>query len=341
MQEGGAVQTGPDGLNTKDALILGIDFGGTKILSAVADRNGNIFGSDYRKTPADQGPEGVVEEVIRSARATLNTLSLTPSQISAIGVAAPGLVNPDSGIVHTSPNLAGWKDVPVRDMIRERLGPETFLLNDGNAGTLAEATLGAARGVSECVYVALGTGIGGGIVIRGEIYEGSRGWAGEIGHMAIDMDGPLCRCGARGCWEALASGSALERQMKRRLVEDSGRERLSFPEHPGKVSARSIYLAALNGDALAAELIAETGRYLGVGFANLINIFNPEMMVIGGGLSTMGDLLLAPAVEEAKKRAFRRSFHAVRFAPAELGLNSGVLGAALFAWRKQGPRHPR
>ena len=256
----------------------------------------------------------------------------TRDDLSAIGLGAPGLSNPETGILFTSPNLPGWKDVPLRDIIEKEMGKKVFLINDANAAALGEMYFGAGRSARNFIYITISTGIGGGIIIDGKIYTGSSGTAGEPGHMVIQDEGPVCNCGNRGCWESLASGTALARDTRQRLKEGSTTTILDYADGDiEKVTAEVVHKAAQSGDSLARELIANTGYYVGVGLANLINIFNPEIIVIGGGLSNIGDMLLEPAFKEARKRAFTQAYQAVRFTRAELGRNSGVLGAAAFA----------
>jgi len=318
-----------------DDLILGIDLGGTKILTAVANSQGKILSRDHSITPAKKGYEAVIQSILESAHRALEQANIAISALTAIGVGAPGISNPETGILFTSPNLPGWRDVPLRDIMQERLGKKTFLINDANAAALGELYFGAARGARNFIYITISTGIGGGIIIDGKIYGGAIGAAGEVGHMTIDDDGPICNCGNRGCWETLASGTALAREAKHRIKEGVGTSILKYAEGDvERVTAQVIHNAAEQGDSLAKELIARTGYYVGVGLANLINIFNPELIVIGGGLSNIGDMLLEPASEVAGERAYKESFQAVRFAFAELGRNSGVLGAAAFALRE-------
>ena len=313
-------------------LILGVDLGGTKILTAVVNSQGKMLSRDHSITPAQKGHEAVIQSILESAHRALEQADVVISELTAIGVGAPGLLNPETGILFTSPNLPGWRDVPLRDIMQERLGKKTFLINDANAAALGEFYFGAARGVRNFIYITLSTGIGGGIVIDGKIYSGAIGAAGEVGHMTIDDDGPICNCGNRGCWEMLASGTALAREARHRIEEGMRTSILEYAEGDvGKVTARVIQDAAEQGDSLAKELIARTGYYVGVGLANLINIFNPELIVIGGGLSNIGDMLFEPAFKVAGERAYKEAFQAVQFASAELGRNSGVLGAAAFA----------
>ena len=315
-----------------DDLILGVDLGGTKILTAVTNSQGKMLSRDHSITPAQKGHEAVIQSILDSAHRALEQADVAISELTAVGIGAPGLLNPETGILFTSPHLPGWRDVPLRDIMQERLGKKTFLLNDANAAALGEFYFGAARGARNFVYITISTGIGGGIVIDGEIYIGAIGAAGEVGHMTIDDDGPICNCGNRGCWETMASGTALAREARHRIKEGVRTSILEYAEgEVEKVTAQVIHSAAEQGDSLAKELIARTGYYVGVGLANLINIFNPELIVIGGGLSNIGDMLLEPAFKVAGERAYKETFQAVRFAPAELGRNSGVLGAAAFA----------
>lgn len=323
-----------------DDLILGVDLGGTKILTAVTNSQGKMLSRDHSITPAREGREAVIGSILEAVHRASEQACVAVSDLTAIGVGAPGLVNPDAGTVLTSPHLAGWRDVPLRDIMQERLGKKTFLINDANAAALGELCFGAARRARDFIYVTLSTGIGGGIVIDGKIYSGAIGTAGEVGHMTIDDDGPICACGNRGCWEMLASGTALAREARHRIREGARTAILGYAEGDAeKVTAQVIHSAAKQGDSLAKELIARTGYYVGVGLANLVNIFNPELIVIGGGLSNIGDMMFEPAFKVARERAYKDAFQAVRFASAELGRDSGVLGAAAFAlqeMRRQG-----
>jgi len=321
--------------NSPDTKILGIDLGGTKILTAVANTQGVMLSRDHSITPAKEGQDVVVKSILESVGRALDQAHIAAADLTAIGLGAPGLSNPETGILFTSPNLPGWKDVPLRDIIAKELGKEAFLINDANAAAVGELYFGAGRGARNFIYITVSTGIGGGIIIDGKIYTGPTGTAGELGHMVIDDEGPQCNCGNKGCWETLASGTALSREARHRIKEGAATSILKYAGgNIEKINAEAIHEAAQTGDKLANELIARTAYYLGVGLANLVNIFNPEVIIIGGGLSNIGDMLLKPAFEEAGRRAFRQSYQAVRFARAELGRNSGVLGAAAYALEK-------
>ncbi|MFC2043610.1 ROK family protein [Chloroflexota bacterium] len=315
-----------------EPAVLGVDLGGSKILTAVINSRGNILSRDYRMTPANEGVEMVIREIINSAACSAEQAGVSVPQLEAIGLGVPGVSNPESGVVFTSPHLNGWYDVPVRDIVERESGRKTFLINDANAAALGELYFGAARGVRNFVYITVSTGIGGGIVINGELYSGAIGTAGEVGHMTIEANGPQCNCGNRGCWETLASGSALARVAKQQIKEKAMTSILDYAYGDiEKVTAQVIQTAAEHGDALANDLITQTGYYLGIGLANLINIFNPELIVIGGGLSNMSDLLFPPALQAVSQRAFGEAYRLARFSTAELGGDSGVLGAATFA----------
>ena len=322
-------------VKSRETLILGIDLGGTKILTAVTNTQGKILSRDHSITPAKKGQEAVIKSILESVGRALEQARIAAVDLTAIGLGAPGLSNPETGILFTSPNLPGWKDVPLRDIIEKELGRKAFLINDANAAAMGELHFGAGRGARNFIYITVSTGIGGGIITNSKIYMGSTGTAGELGHMVIDDGGPQCNCGNKGCWETLASGTALAREARHRIEEGAATSILKYADgNIEKLNAEAIHEAAQAGDKLANKLIAQTAYYLGVGLANLINIFNPEVIVIGGGLSNIGDMLLEPAFEEAGRRAFTQAYQAVRFSRAELGRNSGVLGAAAFALEK-------
>lgn len=320
----------------RDSPVIGIDLGGTKILTAVVTPQGKILSRDHSVTPAKEGPEAVVRSITESTGRALNEAGMAAADLAGIGIGAPGISNPETGILFTSPNLPGWHDVPIRDIIEKQLGSQAFLINDANAAALGEFHFGAGKGTRNIIYITVSTGIGGGIIIDSRNYTGSIGTAGELGHMVIADNGPQCACGNKGCWETLASGTALAREARQRIHEGATTSILKYVDGESKnINAEAVHEAARAGDELANELIAGVAYYLGVGLANLINIFNPEKIIIGGGLSNIGDLLLRPAYEEAGRRAFQEPYQAVRFARPELGHDSGVLGAAAYALEKR------
>lgn len=318
-----------------DPRVLGIDLGGTKILTAVVDPRGKLLSRDHSITPATENQDAVLQAIFDSARQVLDQAGLDAAQLAGIGIGAPGPSDPQAGVLFSSPNLPGLRNIPLSAIIEKEFGPKTVLINDGNAAALAEFHLGAGRGACCFIYVTVSTGIGGGMVIDGKNYTGARGLAAEFGHMTIEDSGPPCNCGNVGCWESLASGTALAREAQRRIDEGAATAILQYAEdETGQVSAVAVHRAAQAGDRLAQKLVLRTAHYLGTGLANLLNLFNPDVIAIGGGLANMGEMLLEPAYAVAKKRAFLSAFESVRFVRAELGRNSGVLGAAAYALRE-------
>lgn len=318
-------------------MIVGVDLGGSKISAIVADGSGNIKARDYRDTCAQEGPEGVISRIIESIKRVIDSPAVaSPADVMGIGIGAAGACETPSGIVSSSPNLPGWRNVPLKDIIQREFSLPTYLENDATIAALGEHRFGAGVGIGNLIYVTVGTGIGGGIIIDGKLYGGASGTAGEIGHMTIDVNGPPCNCGNIGCWETFASGTALAAAAVRQIEAGAQTTILSFAEGDlEKVSAQTIFLAADQGDKLAKDLIWRTGYYLGVGLVNLVNIFNPELVLIGGGLSQMGQLLLEPAIKVVKERAFEVPAKAVRIERAQLGADAGVLGAVALVLREK------
>jgi len=316
-----------------ELLILAIDLGGTKIMAALISHQGQVMAREYHLTLAGEGPQSVINRILSAIDHLLRVGNIGLSQLHSISIAAAGAIDFDQGLVTSSPNLPGWHNVPLSDMVNRKYKVKTFLINDASAGALGEHHFGVGRGVNNLVYLTVGTGIGGGIIINGKLYLGPSGSAGEIGHMTIDVNGPRCSCGNIGCLEMLASGTAIAREAIRRITQG---EESSLSQMAGgkieNITAEKVGVAARGGDGLALEVISKAATYLGVGMVNLVNIFNPEMIIVGGGVAQMGDLLLEPARRVVKERAFQLSAQAVRIVPAQLGDNAGVLGAAVFAY---------
>ncbi len=304
-------------------LIVGVDLGGSKIGAIVADASGNIEARNSADTLAAEGPDAVIQRLIECIR------ELTAeTEVAGIGVGAAGGHDTGTGVVTFSPNLPGWHNIPLCDIIRREFGVPTHVHNDCTLAALGEHRFGAGVGVDNLVYVGLGTGIGGGIIVDGQVYSGTSGAAGEIGHMVIDVKGPPCVCGSAGCWETFASGRAVAQEAAREM--EAG-VLTAIRRYAGgdvkKVTAETVFRAAQDGDYFANELISRTAYYVGIGLVNVVNIFNPQLVLVGGGLSKMGSLLLDPAIEVVKERAFRVSSEAVRIEVAQLGDDAGTLGA--------------
>lgn len=315
----------------RELPVLAIDLGGTKIITAIFN-NGQVIAKERCLTLAGEGPPSVINRLLSSVDYILSLENIDPSQLDSISLAVAGAIDLERGLVTSSPHLPGWHDVPLRDMVKEKYKVNTFLLNDASAAALGEHCFGVGRGVDNLILLTVGTGIGGGIIINGRLYNGSCGSAGEIGHMTIDVNGQCCKCGNIGCLETLASGTAMTREAMRRITQGEKSSLLELVA--GKIediTAEKIGVAARNGDSLALDVIAVAGTYLGVGMVNLVNIFNPEMIVVGGAVANLGDLLLDPARQVVKERAFRISAQSVRIVPARLGEEAGVYGAAAFA----------
>jgi glucokinase len=315
--------------------VVAVDLGGTKIVAALIDAGGTIVDRERVETMANQGPEAVIDRMLGAIDVVLDRNRVATHGIGGICVGAPGPVDMARGILSTPPNLPGWYTVPLRAIVHDHYGLDSYLINDAKAAALGEHRFGAGQGIANMIYITVSTGIGGGIIANGRLYVGRSGGAGEVGHMTIDVNGPRCACGNTGCWEALASGTAMAKEAIRRLA--SG-EKSSLTEMVGdgthQVTPVEIAEAARNGDGLALSVVGWTARYLGVGLANLVNIFNPEMIIVGGGLSKIGDLLLQPAVKVVGERAFKLLSEAVSIVPSPLGDDAGVLGAAAFALKK-------
>ena len=316
--------------------VLAVDLGGTKIIAAAVLPEGKIVSRNYRLTLADEGTEAVIDRLLSALNGVTAKAKLKTSELTGIGIAAAGILDTEKGIIATSPNLPEWRDVPLRDILADRLGVAAYLINDASAAALGEHRFGAGRGVDNLVYLTVSTGIGGGIIIGGELYSGANGCAGEIGHMTIEANGPQCNCGNLGCLEALASGTAVAREAVRRLNQGETSSIAQLAEgRLESITAETVALAARQGDHLACTVVANAGNYLGIGLANLVNIFNPELIVIGGGLSKMGDMLLEPARKVVKERALQLPARTVRIVRARLGSNAGIAGAAAYAFEQQ------
>ena len=317
---------------TRERLVIGIDLGGTKISTALANSAGKIIARDYRKTLASEGPDAVIARMLDAARLVMAEADVGISQVAAAGICAPGPLDVAAGIVVSPPNLPGWDRVPLRHLIADALAIPAFLEKDANAAAMGEYLFGAGRGTQHMIYVTVSTGIGSGLILDGKLYHGATSMAGEIGHTTIVPDGPLCGCGNYGCLEALASGTAIARRARELVAKCTPTLIGDLAEGaPERVTAKTVAQAAAQGDAKAQQIISEAMGYLGIGIANLVNLFNPQVIIIGGGLANIGDALFEPVQRVIEQRAFRAAVEAVRIVPAELGDDVGVLGAAAVA----------
>jgi len=312
---------------------VGIDLGGTNIKGGVVRRDGAVALKKSIKTEAGAGVEHVIRRIADLANGLLAESGTDQADVAGVGVGAPGPLDSRTGVILDAPNLH-WRDVPLRDLLEPLVEMPVFVENDANAAAYGESWVGAARNSKCTVLLTLGTGIGGGIVINGELWRGVTDTAAELGHMVINYDGPVCGCGTRGCIEAYASAPAVARRMKEAVV--SGRDsslkgRILAGE---EVDSKMIHEAAVAGDALSREVMEETGRLLGVAVASLVNIFNPDYVVLHGGMVNAGEMLLGPLREEMAGRCFEASRRGLRLLPSALTGDAGIVGAAGCAFRR-------
>lgn len=313
--------------------IIGVDLGGTSInVGAVPFDGGTVRGMRSMPTEPHHGAKFVVDRMVGMIRDVIRDAKreggLSDDDFLGIGLGSPGPLDRASGTVLETPNL-GWRNFPLRDLISNAVGLEAELDNDANAATLGEWWQGAGRGVSSLVGLTLGTGIGGGIVLDGRVYHGVSDAAAEVGHMTIDSTGRKCNCGNYGCLEAYASGPAIARRAVEGL--ETGAASL-LPElvdgDMSRITAETVSEAIIAGDEYAVEVMSEAAKFLGTGIANLINVLNPEMIVIAGGVTRAGDYLFGPLRAEVRRRAFRESADSCAIVSGELGDMAGVIGAA-------------
>jgi len=320
----------------KGLPVLSVDIGGTKIVAALVSDKGRVMAKERCFSLADEGPQLVISRIFSTVDSLLSLQNVDLSQLDSISIAAAGAIDSEKGLVTLSPNLPHWDDVPLRDIVKEKYGIDTFLINDASAGALGEHEFGAGKGVNNLIYLTVGTGIGGGIVMGGRLYCGKSGSAGEIGHTTIDVNGPRCNCGNIGCLEMLASGTAMAREAIKRIRQG---EKSSLVEmvrgEVENITAEEVSVAAQGGDSLASEVISQAATSLGAGMVNLVNTFNPEMIIVGGGVAKMGDLLFKPARQVVRERAFKLPAQIVRIVPAQLGDDSVLIGAAVFALQQK------
>ena len=309
---------------------IGIDVGGTKINAFRVSRDGTIVERSSMPTPADDEAETLATMVALGR-------SLATPEVLAIGVGAAGLVDAAEGVLRFAPNLA-WRNLPIAQRMRDALGLPCQVDNDASMAAYGEFRFGAGRGYRHLLLVAVGTGIGGGIVADGRLFRGAHGFAAEIGHIIVEPGGPLCGCGNRGCWEQVAAGRAIGRMGREAVVEHPHSILWRLAEgDPGNVSGKLVTDAALQGDEVAVGIVAEAGRRLGEGIAGLVNVLDPQVVVVGGGVIVAGDLLLDPArasYEEAVEGPGYRP--RVPIVPAQLGNDAGAVGAATAALEELG-----
>jgi glucokinase len=313
--------------------IIGVDLGGTNIVAGAMTLDGSQhLNTRSIPTNASLGDEGVADRMVTLVEGViLDTMRQTGVQRSdfvGVGVGAPGPLDRERGVVLVAPNL-GWLNFPLRDRIHDRLALPTTLDNDANCATFGEWWQGAARGGRNVIGLTIGTGIGGGLILEGALFHGASDMAGEIGHTTIDLNGRHCKCGNYGCLEAYASGPAIATRAREVLVREESASMM--PSMVGgktdMITAQTVYDAAKAGDQVANEIVRDTARYLGAGIANLLNTFNPDTVVVAGGVTAAGDALFVPLRAEVRRRAFMPAVRAVRIVSGSLPGSAGVVGA--------------
>lgn len=308
---------------------LGIDLGGTNIVAGVVDDNYKIIATGKVKTNLPRPAEEVIDDMAKAANMAIESAGLKISDIESMGVGSPGAIDPVHGVVCYANNL-GFNNVPMAKMLKERMGVDFYIENDANAAAYGEYIAGAGRGTNNFIAITLGTGVGGGIIIDGKIYSGSNYAGGELGHTVIAMGGEMCSCGRQGCWEAYASATALIRQTKQAMIK--------YPKSVmwelcgkdiNKVDGRTAFDAMRKGDAAGKAVVDKYVEYVAVGVSNNINIFQPEVLCIGGGISKEGDNLIKPIKAFLEGENYARNIEKnAEIKVAQLGNDAGIIGAA-------------
>lgn len=308
--------------------VIGIDVGGTNIKAGAVDYQGKILATIKTPSEASAGRDAFLNK-LQSIVTDLISQMKGQSPM-AIGFGIPGAIHANDGVVTQAPNFPALNGIPLRDLMAERLKLPCFMDNDANCIAFGEMWTGAGRGYSHILLLALGTGIGGGVIIDDEMLRGADGMAGELGHIAVEIDGAPCNCGSVGCLETIASATGILRMFRE--------QKSKHPESPlnslqeTSITPAVIFGEAVKGDQLSKSLIEQAGRGLGVGIASFINIFNPEIVIIGGGVAAAWDILIPPAIETMKKRAFKAPAARVKVVRAEKENDAGIFGTAYLAW---------
>ena len=315
---------------------IGIDLGGTNLRAAIADTDtGQIFHQRNRPTLAAEGQEAVIGRIVGLIR-ELTQANGYAGSIQGVGIGVPGTPDIDTGVIQFLPNLPGkWLNVPLRSIVEGEVERPVALINDVRAITLGEWTFGAGRGADTIACLAIGTGIGGGVVVNGQFHLGIGGTAGEFGHHVVEVDGLPCGCGGKGCLELYASGPAIAAMGVKEVMHGHTTRIGELVDHDlNRIDAGVVVQAALEGDPIAQAILQRVGRYLGIAVGNILGVISPQRVIFGGGVSLAGDLLLQPIIQTVKERVHVIPLQKVEFVLAELGINGGLVGAALWAKRR-------
>ena len=306
--------------------VIGIDLGGTKISAAIADLNGNVIFQTTLPTNAQEGEEAVLGRMISVIETLLEKSNKTIEEVESIGIGSPGPLDAKKGIIITTPNLP-FRNCDIVSPIKNKFNVPVHLDNDANVAAIGEFMLGAAKGTENMVYITVSTGVGGGAVINGKIYRGNTSNALEIGHTTILPDGPRCNCGNHGCVEALASGTAIAKRAKEAIERGLDTTLANYEN----VTSYEVFREAEKGDIVATDILDRSLNYLGICVANTITSFDPEMVVIGGGVSKGGDIVFERVQQVVNERCFKAMAEACKIVPAGLGTDAGVIGAVALA----------
>ncbi|MFP4105263.1 MAG: ROK family protein [Phycisphaerae bacterium] len=310
-------------------LSIGADLGGTFIKFGYLDAQGKPSNTFQLPTPLDQGAEGVIDQIVTGVKRLMDHHGLPVEDIAGVGIGAPGPLSISEGVIHAMPNIAGMENVPLRDEVARRTGLPAVLENDANAAAFGEFLCGAGAGTRDMVLLTLGTGVGGGIVIDGKILHGSHEIGAELGHMIIDPGGLECGCGQKGCLERYCSATFLGRIAARRVRESDTPTRLQAVLDAQKIlTAKDILDAAKAGDRLAAEVWSRGAYHLAIGCVNICRIFDPEIIVLAGGMTKAGDGLLNPLKEHFQQQRWKLTEERTRIVIGTLGNDAGAVGAA-------------
>ncbi|MEN8613952.1 ROK family protein [Dehalogenimonas sp. THU2] len=312
----------------KSGTVLVADLGGTKVLAGTVGPDGCLRHRVKRESEGAGSLDAILGRLCGALDEVLGAAAEPPV---AVALAVAGAIDLKRGVVTNSPNLTATNHTSLRDMLAERYHLPAVMINDASSAALAEHRLGAGRGTRHMIFLTVSTGVGGGIIIDGKLYQGADGSAGEFGHTTIDMNGPPDTCGSFGCLEQNASGTAIAREATRLLSEGRRSSLGRILLENDVLTAEDVAGAASDGDDLAREVFNEAMRRLGIGVANIVNIFNPEMIVIGGGVSQTGDMLFEPVRRFVAEHAFKLPAGRVKIVPAALGVEAGAIGAALYA----------
>ncbi|HAL15420.1 MAG TPA: hypothetical protein DCP32_01300 [Anaerolineaceae bacterium] len=317
-------------INPDFGRVLGIDIGSTHVTVVLANGLAQVLNEVNAPLDITQGPEICLPQVVQVINTWLPNTGTGLSEILAAAVDVPGPVVSDAGKVGAPPIMPGWDNFPIRDWLEERLGCPVSLGNDAEFGALGEWAFGAGRGEKNLAYIKVGTGVGAGLLLDGQIYRGTTGSAGEIGHITLVEDGPICTCGNHGCLEALAGGRSLALRA-REGISKGRRTSLAEIWPANSIIAKDVIAAARRGDLFCQQLVIDSGYHLGTAIASLVNLINPDIVVIGGGVAQLGDLLLDPIRQTVKQRSLKVSWQAVRISAAILGRRSSAMGAVVQA----------